>query len=71
MSAAYLHCPKGEMPADHPVPFYCRGKEGFADVVLARKVAWAGNRRREGRAMCAYRCEHCRLWHVGHNPNRG
>lgn len=71
MSAAYLLSRERAVPDDgHLAPFYCRGKDGFATVDLARKVANAGNRRRDGRALVSYLCGHCRLWHVGHNPDR-
>jgi len=40
----------------------CAGKEAFTGRARADKAA----KRKPNRTP--YRCEHCRLWHVGMNP---
>ena len=47
-----------------PVEAQCHGKQGFSDHALAVKVARKGARSKD-RAVSAYKCPHCHMYHVG------
>lgn len=47
----------------------CRYKRGYRTRTEAKQRAKADSRRAR-EAIEEYRCEHCGLWHVGHNRYR-
>lgn len=60
------------MTSSRPIPnqqasVQCLGKQSFASAVLAQKVAGRKTRRSSRQGMNAYRCPHCRAWHIGHH----
>jgi hypothetical protein len=46
----------------------CTGKRWYSDKHEAKKAA-KKSEQRFGR-MDVYRCPHCDLWHIGHEPKR-
>lgn len=44
----------------------CTGKQAFRSPDIAMRIG-KRIRRRSDQRMAAYRCPHCRLWHLGHD----
>lgn len=43
---------------------HCHGKQGFAEKGMAERIA-ASSRKRGNSRLGVYRCDDCKLWHIG------
>lgn len=52
-------------------PETCARKRQYVTKAEAKRAMAEVNARAGGRAMNAFRCEHCGTWHIGHRPASG